>query len=131
MAYDDGQVKDLVEKLQAGELTPKEAKKRLKERGLLEKEAWEIIPWVVYFILLIPLNLKFSSFRVISSNNSSVAAGFTSFPFSKDACPFTLVRASASFCFSLLFFLLIFSPSAISRHNTSILLGSRRALWNF
>jgi len=60
MAYDDGQVKDLVEKLQAGELTPKEAKKRLKERGLLEKEAWEIIPWVIYFILWLPLNFMFS-----------------------------------------------------------------------
>jgi len=60
MTYDDGQVKDLVEKLQAGELTPKEAKKRLKERGLLEKEAWEIIPWVIYFILWLPLNFMFS-----------------------------------------------------------------------
>ncbi len=57
---DEGQVKDLVEKLQAGELTPKEAKKRLKERGLLEKEAWEIIPWAIYFILWLPLNFMFS-----------------------------------------------------------------------
>jgi len=60
MPVDEGQVKDLVEKLQAGELTPKEAKKRLKERGLLEKEAWEIIPWAIYFILWLPLNFKFS-----------------------------------------------------------------------
>ena len=60
MPVDEGQVKDLVEKLQAGELTPKEAKKRLKERGLLEKEAWEIIPWAIYFILWLPLNFMFS-----------------------------------------------------------------------
>ena len=60
MPVDEGRVKDLAEKLQAGELTPKEAKKRLKERRLLEKEAWEIIPWAIYFILWIPLNLKFS-----------------------------------------------------------------------
>ena len=60
MPVDEGRVKDLVEKLQAGELTPKEAKKRLKERGLLEKEAWEIIPWVVYFILWLPFNSMFS-----------------------------------------------------------------------
>ena len=60
MPVDEGRVKDLVEKLQAGELTPKEAKKRLKERGLLEKEAWEIIPWAIYFILWIPLNFMFS-----------------------------------------------------------------------
>ena len=60
MEEDEGQLKDLVEKLQAGELTPKEAKKRLKERGLLEKEAWEIIPWAIYVILWLPLNFMFS-----------------------------------------------------------------------
>ena len=60
MEKDEGQVKDLVEKLQVGELTPKEAKKRLKERGLLEKEAWEIIPWAIYVILWLPLNSMFS-----------------------------------------------------------------------
>jgi len=60
MEEDEGQVKDLVEKLQVGELTPKEAKKRLKERGLLEKEAWEIIPWAIYVILWLPLNSMFS-----------------------------------------------------------------------
>ena len=59
MAGDEGQVKDLVEKLERGELTPKGAKKRLKERGLLEKEAWEIIPWAIYVILWLPLNSMF------------------------------------------------------------------------
>ena len=60
MPVDEGRVKDLAEKLQAGELTPKEAKKRLKERGLLEKEAWEIIPWAIYVILWLPLNSMLS-----------------------------------------------------------------------
>ena len=60
MEEDEGQVKDLAVKLEQGELTPKEAKKRLKERGLLESERWEIIPWAIYFILWLPLNFKFS-----------------------------------------------------------------------
>ena len=57
----EGYVKDLVEKLQKGEVTPKEALKGLEERGLTEKESWEIIPWVAYFILWLPLNFKFSA----------------------------------------------------------------------
>ncbi len=60
MPVDEGRVKDLVEKLQAEEITPKEARKRLKERGLLESERWEIIPWAIYFILWLPLNSMFS-----------------------------------------------------------------------
>lgn len=55
-----GEVKDLVEKLKSGEITSKEALKELKKRGLLEKEAWEIIPWVIYIILWLPLNFMFS-----------------------------------------------------------------------
>jgi len=52
----ESKVKDLAEKLQRGELTPKEALRKLKERGLTEKEAWEIIPWMIYLILcLLPL----------------------------------------------------------------------------
>ena len=39
MAHDEGRVKDLVEKLKKGEITPKEALKELQKRGLLEKEA--------------------------------------------------------------------------------------------
>ena len=46
-----GKARDLVEKLQAGELTPKEALKGLEERRLVEREAWDFIPWVVYFVL--------------------------------------------------------------------------------
>ena len=33
----EGKVKDLVEKLQAGEITPKEAKKEMKKRGVSEQ----------------------------------------------------------------------------------------------
>ena len=59
------EVKHLVEKLQRGELTYKEAYKRLEERGLTEgcanQSFWEklvldIIPWPTYFILwLLPV----------------------------------------------------------------------------
>jgi len=45
-----------MEKLQQGELTHKEALRKLEERRLVEQEAWEIIPWVVYFVLwLLPV----------------------------------------------------------------------------
>jgi len=54
-------VKDLAEKLERGEAAPKEALRELKERGLTEKESWEIIPWVIWFILWLPLNFKFSA----------------------------------------------------------------------
>ena len=62
----EGKVKDLVEKLQAGELTPKEAKRGMKKRGLSEQESWKwglsgFIVWATYFILWLPLNLKFSA----------------------------------------------------------------------
>jgi protein-S-isoprenylcysteine O-methyltransferase Ste14 len=64
MEEDEGQVKDLVEKLQRGEITSKEAYKRLEERGLTEglnpsfwgKLVLDIIPWPTYFILwLLPV----------------------------------------------------------------------------
>ena len=61
MENKEGKIKDLVKKLKSGEITSKEALKELKKRGLLEKEAWEIIPWAVYFILWLPLNFKFSA----------------------------------------------------------------------
>jgi len=52
----DGKVKDLMEKLQKGELTHKEVLKKLEERMLVEQEAWEIIAWVIYFVLwLLPV----------------------------------------------------------------------------
>jgi len=60
----EGEVKDLVEKLQRGELTPEEAKKLLKERGLMGQESWKwrvsyLMLWVAYFILcILPFPLK-------------------------------------------------------------------------
>jgi len=56
----EGKIKDLAEKLERGEITPKEALRELGERGLVEKESWEIIPWAVYIILEGPLNFIFS-----------------------------------------------------------------------
>jgi len=60
---DEGGVKDLVEKLEASEISSKEAFKRLKERKLLEEHAipaiWAILPWPIYFILWLPLNIIF------------------------------------------------------------------------
>lgn len=47
----EGKVNDLVEKLERGEITSKDALKELKKRGLLEPETWEIIPWAAYFVL--------------------------------------------------------------------------------
>jgi len=45
-----------MEKLQKGELTHKEVLKKLEERMLVEQEAWEIIAWVIYFVLwLLPV----------------------------------------------------------------------------
>ena len=61
MTEDEGQVRDLIMELERGGITPKEGLKELKKRGLLEPERWEIIPWAIYFILWIPLNLKFSA----------------------------------------------------------------------
>lgn len=60
MGKGEGRIKDLAEKLQRGEITPKDGLKELKERGLLESEKWEIIPWAIYFILWLPLNFMFS-----------------------------------------------------------------------
>jgi protein-S-isoprenylcysteine O-methyltransferase Ste14 len=52
----EGKVNDLVEKLKRGEITSKDALKELGKRGLLEAERWEVIPWVVYFVLwLLPV----------------------------------------------------------------------------
>jgi len=56
----EGKVKDLVEKLQIGEITSKDGLKELEKRGLLVPERWEIIPWAIYFILWLPLNFMFS-----------------------------------------------------------------------
>jgi len=58
MEKKEGKVKDLVEKLQRGELTSKETLKKLEERKLTEGtqgESWEFIlgfiSWVIYIIL--------------------------------------------------------------------------------
>ena len=56
MRDEEGKVKELIEKLGKGKVTPKEALKELQKRKLVEDERWEIIPWVVYFILWLPLN---------------------------------------------------------------------------
>ena len=56
----ESKVKDLVEKLQIGEITSKDGLKELEKRGLLVPERWEIIPWAIYFILWLPLNFMFS-----------------------------------------------------------------------
>ena len=37
MPVDEGRVKDLVEKLKEGEITPKEAKEEMKKRGVSEQ----------------------------------------------------------------------------------------------
>jgi len=60
MNSDQGQVKDLVEKLEREEITPKEAHKELGKRGLVESERWEIIPWAIYISLAWPLNIILS-----------------------------------------------------------------------
>ena len=57
----EGRVKDLVEKLNKDEISSKEVLQELKKRKLVEDEKWECIPWAIYFILWIPLNLKFSA----------------------------------------------------------------------
>ena len=54
-----GIVEDLVEKLQRGELTSKEAKKEIGKRGLREQESWKwgvstLIVWATYFLLCFP-----------------------------------------------------------------------------
>jgi len=54
-------VKDLVEKLQAGELTPKEVKRILRGRGLSDQASWKgmvlgFMIYAAYVILCFPLN---------------------------------------------------------------------------
>ena len=49
---DDGSVKDLVDKIEMGEITPKDTVKILQERGLTEKAvlrggAWSYLLWVI------------------------------------------------------------------------------------
>jgi protein-S-isoprenylcysteine O-methyltransferase Ste14 len=60
MEKKESKVKDLVERIERGEITPKDGFKELEKRGLLVPERWEIIPWVIYLILWLPLNFMFS-----------------------------------------------------------------------
>lgn len=62
----ESKVKDLIEKLQRGALTPKEAKKILKERGLSDQASWKgmvlgFLIYAAYVILCFPLNIMFSA----------------------------------------------------------------------
>lgn len=62
----EGRVKDLIEKLQRGEFTPKKAKKILKERGLSDQASWKgmvfgFIIYVAYVMLCFPLSIMFST----------------------------------------------------------------------
>ena len=62
----ESKVKDLVEKLQRGELTPKEVKKILKERGLSDQASWKgmvfgFIIYAAYVMLCFPLSIMFSA----------------------------------------------------------------------
>ena len=66
MGKRESKVKDLVEKLQAGELTPKEVKKILKERGLSDQASWKrlvfgFLLYAAYVILCFPLSIMFSA----------------------------------------------------------------------
>jgi protein-S-isoprenylcysteine O-methyltransferase Ste14 len=64
MGERESKVKDLEEKLKRGELTPKEVKKNLKERGLVGQESWKwrvsyLFIMIAYFVLCpMPLPLK-------------------------------------------------------------------------
>jgi len=60
MVEKEGRVKDLVEKLKKGEITSEEVLKELKKRKLVESEKWELIPWVIYFILWLPFNIIYA-----------------------------------------------------------------------
>ena len=66
MAYDEGRVRDLVEKLETGEITPKEAKGEMNKRGVSEQaffRGWTgwpslFIAFGVYFILWLFLGIS-------------------------------------------------------------------------
>jgi protein-S-isoprenylcysteine O-methyltransferase Ste14 len=73
MGNRERKVKDLVEKIQRGELTPKEAKKILKERGLssepksLKGQVAGYISYVAYIIFCFPLTITLAAqLQVIS-----------------------------------------------------------------
>ena len=61
----ESNINDIVEKLQKSEINREEALNALHERKLTEKKAWSsafnIVPWIIYFALWIPMNFMFSS----------------------------------------------------------------------
>jgi len=69
MSSEEGQVKDLVEKLEKGEITSKEIIKELKERKLTEKaisryEAWGLVIWAI--LCFLPAIAKLSNIDFLS-----------------------------------------------------------------
>jgi len=69
MRYGEGEVKDLVEKLERGEITSKEIVEKLKERRLTEKailkyEAWGYVIWGI--LCFLPAIAKYSGLEVLS-----------------------------------------------------------------
>jgi protein-S-isoprenylcysteine O-methyltransferase Ste14 len=59
MAENEGKVKDLIEKLNQGEMTSKEALQELRKRKLVESEKWEIVIWILYIALWLPFNILY------------------------------------------------------------------------
>ena len=68
MAYDEGRVKDLVEKLKGEDITPKEAQRKLRKRGLGHEETWkDFIGFVVWGILcFLPGFAKLTGLGILS-----------------------------------------------------------------
>lgn len=69
MEKKEGEVKDLKEKLETGEITPKEIKKTLEERRLTEKAifkggAWGYLVWVI--LCFLPAVAKFSGLGILN-----------------------------------------------------------------
>jgi len=64
----EGKVKDLVEKLETGKLTPKEVLKILEERGVRHRENWkDFIGCIVWGILcFLPAAAKFSNLEILN-----------------------------------------------------------------
>ena len=68
MAHDEGRVKDLVEKLKGGDITPKEAQRELRKRELGHEETWkDFIGFVVWGILcFLPGFAKLTGLGILS-----------------------------------------------------------------
>ena len=68
MEYDEGRVRDLVEKLKRGDITPKEVQIKLRKRGLGHEETWkDFIGFVVWGILcFLPGFAKLTGLGILS-----------------------------------------------------------------